>query len=258
MASSTSTASTVRTRRDSGRSRLPARDGTPEREPLRIYRLGTVDYQEALDLQRRLADARKQDLIPDVLLLLEHPHTYTLGRRGNAANILLSETELEARAIAVYHVDRGGDVTYHGPGQVVGYPIFKLPPDRLDYVRYIRDVERAMLLAVRDLGVPADLKDGLSGVWAGNDKLCAIGVKVDAWGVTTHGFALNVNVDLSYFEHIIPCGLVGKGVSSLQRELGRRVAPREVVPAITRRLGEAFGLTPIRARAGSLGLKREA
>jgi lipoyl(octanoyl) transferase len=213
-------------------------------QSLLVCRTGTVAYQEAWDLQRELAAARNADLIPDVLLLLEHPHTYTLGRRGNDENVLLPPPELARRGIAVHRVDRGGDVTYHGPGQLVGYPIFKLPPERLDYVRYIRDVEKALLLAVRDLGVHAELQDGYSGVWVRNGKICAIGVKVDAFGVTTHGFALNVGVDLEYFEHIVPCGLIDKGVTSLEKELGHSVPMRAVIPAVERRLGETFDLEP--------------
>jgi|SRR5579884_1167731 len=212
--------------------------------PLRVARLGSIDYQEAWDLQQRLAEQRGADEIPDTLLLLEHPHTYTLGRKGKRRHILLTPRQLKRRGIAVYDVDRGGDVTYHGPEQLVGYPILKLPPDRLDYVRYIRDVERALLLAVRDRGVPARLKEGYSGVWIGDDKICAIGVKVDARGVTSHGFALNVNTDLSYFEHIIPCGITDKGVTSLQKILGRRASMRRAGDAATRRLAGVFDLEP--------------
>lgn len=207
-----------------------------------VARLGVVDYLQAWDLQRRLTEARRYDAIPDVLLLLEHPHTYTLGRRGKRENILLPPEELRRREIAVYEVDRGGDVTYHGPGQLVGYPILKLEPGRLTFVRYIRDVERAILLAVRDLSVRADLQEGYSGVWVGDEKVCAIGVKVDAYGVTSHGFALNVNTDLSYFDHIIPCGITDKGVTSLQRLSGRRVSTRRVSERVARRLAETFGL----------------
>lgn len=216
--------------------------------PLLIARLGMIDYQGAWDIQRRLAEARRRDAVPDTLLLLEHPHTFTLGRSGRDENILISTDELCARGIAVYHVDRGGDVTYHGPGQLVGYPIFKLPDERRSrpgYMRaYIRDVEQALLLAIRDLGVAAELQEGLSGVWAGNEKVCAIGVKIDAAGVTSHGFALNVNTDLSYFGHIIPCGITDKGVTSLDRLLGRRVSMARVERAVVRRLSECFNLAP--------------
>lgn len=212
---------------------------------LLIWRLGRIDYQAAWDLQRRLADARRADLIPDVLLLLEHPPTYTLGRRGRRENILIPPDEIAARGIAVYDVDRGGDVTYHGPDQLVGYPILKLPQD-YTFVRYIRTLETALLEAVRDLGFDAGLMEGYSGVWAGNEKLCAIGVKVDAAGVTTHGFALNVNTDLSYFGHIVPCGLTDKGVTSLQTLRGRRVSADRVERAIIPRLAAAFDLAPSR------------
>ena len=226
--------------------------GRPALAELLVCRLGLVDYQDAWDLQRRLAEARRDERISDVLLLLEHPHTYTLGRRGNVANILLAADELEARGIAVHHVDRGGDVTYHGPQQLVAYPILKLPPHRLDYVRYIRDVEYALLQAVRDLAVPGELKENFSGVWVGNDKVCAIGVKIDAAGVTSHGVALNVNVDLSYFDHIVPCGLLDKGVTSLQRERGRRVAMERARHAVTSRLAEQFGSRPRSVRSSWL------
>ena len=222
---------------------------------LLVCRLGLIDYQEAWDLQRRLAEARRRDLVPDLLLLQEHPHTFTLGRRGNAEHILLTTRQLAQRKIAVYEVDRGGDVTYHGPDQLVGYPILKLPPERLDYVRYIRDVECALLLAVRDLGAPGELKEGFSGVWVGSGKVCAIGVKVDASGVTMHGFALNVNTDLSYFDHIIPCGLTDKGVTSLQQVLGRRVSMKRVMDAVTDRLVQTFHLSPAPRAVGRTRLE---
>jgi lipoyl(octanoyl) transferase len=218
---------------------------------LRVARLGTVGYDEAWALQRRLADLRRDDRIPDTLLLLEHPHTYTLGRRGNDENILLPPDQLERRGIQVFHVDRGGDVTYHGPGQLVGYPIFRLPAERLDYVRYIRDLERALLDAVRSLGVPAHLADGFSGVWLGREKICAIGVKIDAHGVTSHGFALNVDPDLTYFESIIPCGLTDKGVTSLATNLKRRVSPRRVERAVVEHIAASFAQSvPKRAMGG--------
>ncbi len=224
--------------------------------PLRVVRLGLTEYQESWALQQQLAEARNRDRIPDTLLLLEHPHTYTLGRRGKVENVLLTPCQLTRRGIALYHVDRGGDVTYHGPGQLVGYPVLKLRPDRLDYVRYIRDVERALLRAVCDLGVPAQLQEEYSGVWVGNEKVCAIGVKVDAHGVTSHGFALNVNTDLSYFEHIIPCGLADKGVTSLNRQLGRHVSMRRVEKVVVARLVEVFRLTPSPGRRGQMNARR--
>lgn len=269
MGSSTATASARR--QDAVSDSLAAHAPQVDRERRRSYgaskvtdrllfvsHLGLVDYGEAWDLQRRLADARRRDLIPDVLLLLEHPHTYTLGRRGNPENILLEKGDLRARGIAVYNVDRGGDVTYHGPGQLVAYPILKLPAARLNYVRYVRDVESAMLMAVHDLGAPGELLDGFSGVWIGNEKVCAIGVKVDSAGVTTHGIALNVNADLDYFRHIVPCGLVDKGVTSLQHLAGRKVSMERARRVVTARLAEKFSLSPRTKGAGPLARALEA
>ncbi|MGI8827997.1 MAG: lipoyl(octanoyl) transferase LipB [Chloroflexota bacterium] len=209
---------------------------------LLVSRLGLIDYQEAWDLQRHLADARRQDHIPDVLLLLEHPHTFTVGRRGRREHVLVPPSRLRRRGIGILDVDRGGDVTYHGPGQLVGYPIVKLPGDRQDRVRYLRDLEQALLAAVRSLRVDAGLQDGLSGVWVDDDKVCALGAKIDAYGVTTHGFALNVNVDLSYFRLIVPCGLHDKGVTSLHEVLGRHVSMRRVEQAVVMEIAGVFGL----------------
>jgi lipoyl(octanoyl) transferase len=222
-------------------------------DSLLIARLGTVDYRDAWDLQRKLAAARRRDIIPDILLLLEHPHTYTLGRRSKPEHVLLSRDELKRRAIPLYEVDRGGDVTYHGPGQLVGYPILKRSSARIDYISYIRAVERALLEAARRLGVPGERKVGFSGVWVGDEKLCAIGIKIDAYGITSHGFALNVNTDLSYFSHIVPCGISDKGVTSLQRELRRRVSMRRVMNAVVESLEETFQLV---ARPRSVSLAR--
>jgi lipoyl(octanoyl) transferase len=234
----------------------PASLSGGERRTLQVARLGTIDYLEAWDLQRRLAEARGDDRIGDTLLLLEHPHTYTLGRRGNRENILLTPRQLSRRGITVYEVDRGGDVTYHGPEQLVGYPILKLAPG-YTYVGYIRDLERALLEAVRDLGVPAMLNEGYSGVWIGEEKVCALGVKVDAHGITSHGFALNVNTDLSYFDHIIPCGIADKGVTSLQRVLGRRVSPQRVEQLVVAHLCALFGYVPGTRAIGRRRLEKQ-
>lgn len=220
---------------------------------LLIARLGTVDYREAWDLQHRVAEARRRDLIPDALLLLEHPHTYTMGRRSKPEHVLLTRDELDRRRIPLYEVDRGGDVTYHGPGQLVGYPILKRTNARIDYISYIRDVERTLLEAVRRLGVAGERRPGFSGVWVGNDKLCAIGIKIDAYGITSHGFALNVNTDLSYFTHIVPCGISDGGVTSLQREFKRRVSMRRTMDAVVESMEETFELD---ARPRSIGIDR--
>ncbi|GAC1508164.1 MAG: lipoyl(octanoyl) transferase LipB [Chloroflexota bacterium] len=207
--------------------------------------MGTTDYQEAWDFQRWVARARRDDLIPDVVLFLEHPHTFTLGRRGRRDNILLTERQMKRRGIAVYDVDRGGDVTYHGPEQLVGYPVLKLPGDRSNRVHYIRTLELALVRAVCDLGVHASLQEGLTGVWVEDAKICALGAKIDAYGVTTHGFALNVNTDLSYFGHIVPCGLHDKGVTSLQQVLGGRVPMRRVRDMVARHIASTFDRRPI-------------
>jgi len=207
---------------------------------LLVCRAGLVDYGTAWELQNQLVAARRSDLIDDVLVLLEHPHTYTLGRQGKMANLLLTERQLKRRGIGWYHVDRGGDITYHGPGQLVGYPILKLPRPGLDRVKYIRDLESALLAAVCDLGVDASLQPGYSGVWVGNDKVCAVGARIDARGVTSHGFALNVNTDLSLFGNIVPCGLHDRGVTSLDVLLKRRVSMPRVERIVINRLAETF------------------
>jgi lipoyl(octanoyl) transferase len=222
-------------------------------ESLLIARLGTIDYREAWDLQRRLAEARFRENVPDTLLLLEHPHTYTLGRRSKPEHVLLTLEELTGRGIPLYEVDRGGDVTYHGPGQLVGYPILKRSRARIDFVSYIRDLESALVASVRRLGMPGERRNGFSGVWIGQDKVCAIGVKIDAQGITSHGFALNVNTDLSFFDYIVPCGIRDGGVTSLQREFRRRVSMRRVMDAVVDSMEETFGLD---ARPRSVGLDR--
>lgn len=195
-------------------------------------------------MQERIAALRQCNAVPDTLMLLQHPHVYTLGRRGNEENILLSAEELASYGIAVHRVDRGGDVTYHGPGQLVGYPILKLPDSRRGFVDYIRALESALLAAVRECGVPAGLKDGFSGVWVGDEKMCAIGVKIDVAGVTRHGFALNVDPDMSYFRHIVPCGISDKGVTSLRAQLGHSLSWSRVERAVIRHVAERFGLEP--------------
>ncbi|HEX9090769.1 MAG TPA: lipoyl(octanoyl) transferase LipB [Anaerolineales bacterium] len=191
--------------------------------------LGLVPYQEAWDIQNQLAGKLAAGEIPPTLLLLEHPHTFTFGRRGQAANLLWRESELKQRGIEVYRVDRGGDVTYHGPGQLVGYPIIPLditgllPADssgstslpQADYVGYLRKLERVLILALHQYGVNGETIKDLTGVWVNGAKIAAIGVKVDSHGITRHGFALNVAPDMSYWDGIIGCGLTGCSVTCL-------------------------------------------
>ncbi len=189
--------------------------------PIALLELGTVPYREAWDLQRRLVEERRAGLRPDTLVLLEHPPVYTLGRRADAANVLMDAAALSAAGIDVVEVDRGGDVTYHGPGQLVAYPVVRLAGTR-DVVDFVRTLEAAGIRAAAALGVTAERRDDLTGVWVGREKLIAIGVRVAAGGITSHGLALNVDPDLSHFAGIVPCGLTGEGVCSLA-SLGRHV-----------------------------------
>ena len=182
--------------------------------PVTLLELGTVPYREAWDLQRRLVDERREDRRPDTIVLVEHPPVYTLGRRAEAGNVLLDAAAREAAGIDVVEVDRGGDVTYHGPGQLVAYPILRLAGTR-DVVEYVRALEAAAIRAVAALGVTAVRREGLTGVWVGREKLVAIGVRVAAGGITSHGLALNVDPDLTHFGGIVPCGLTSEGVCSL-------------------------------------------
>jgi lipoyl(octanoyl) transferase len=213
--------------------------------PLSIRRLGIVPYAEGIALQQQLVEERRRGDIPDTLLLLEHPHVVTLGVKvhHDRSHIVASSDELAARGVEVHESGRGGDVTYHGPGQLVGYPIFDLNPDRRDLHRYVRDVEESLIRALGALGVAAGRKTGLTGVWVGEEKIAAIGVRISRW-ITSHGFALNVNTDLDYFSLIVPCGIADKGVTSLARLRGGPVAMAEVEQAVVGGFCEVFGLSP--------------
>ncbi|HXG66737.1 MAG TPA: lipoyl(octanoyl) transferase LipB [Blastocatellia bacterium] len=190
-------------------------------------------------MQERAVERLKTGEGSEQLLLLEHPHVFTLGRRGVTANILLDEAQLREYAIEVHDVGRGGDVTYHGPGQLVGYPIINLKPDRCDVHRYVRDIEEVLIRAIGDFGIAGTRIEGLTGVWVGNEKIAAIGVRIARW-ITSHGFALNVNTDLKYFQMIVPCGITDKGVTSLARLLGREVAMSEVVESVIAHFAKVF------------------
>jgi lipoyl(octanoyl) transferase len=196
---------------------------------LNVRRLGRVAYADSLALQRRLVEERKAGTIDDQLLLVEHPHVLTLGVRGDGgrSHILVSPELLESRDVEVHEAGRGGDVTYHGPGQIVGYPIVDLKPDRQDVHKYVRDIEEVLIRTAADYGVEAGRVDGLTGVWVGQEKLAAIGVRIARW-VTSHGFAFNLTTDLDYFNLIVPCGIADRGVTSLARLLGRTVDRTEV------------------------------
>jgi lipoyl(octanoyl) transferase len=208
---------------------------------LEVRRLGRVPYDEALALQRQLVEERRAEAIPDQLLLVEHPPVLTLGVRGDGgrSHILATPETLAARGIGVFETGRGGDITYHGPGQIVGYPIVNLKPDRCDVHRYVRDLEEVLIRVTADYGIQAKRVDGLTGVWVGEEKLAAIGVRISRW-ITSHGFALNHTTNLSHFDLIVPCGIADRGVTSLQ-QLGCSAGRPEVEAKIAQHFGEVFG-----------------
>jgi lipoyl(octanoyl) transferase len=210
---------------------------------LEVQRLGTVPYAEAVALQEELVARRRAGEIPDQLLLLEHPHVITLGSGSDASHVLLDEAERRLVGMELHESGRGGDVTYHGPGQLVGYPILDLKPDRKDVHRYIRDLEEALIRALASFDVFATRHAGLTGVWVGDDKIAAIGVRVSSGWITSHGFALNVGTDLGFFDAIIPCGIRNHGVTSMERVLGRRVPVPEVYSPVEAGLRDIFGRT---------------
>ena len=202
-----------------------------------VRELGRIEYGKAFELQQRLVERRKQGLIPDQLLLVEHPHTITLGRNGRLDNLLASEAALESAGISFQVTDRGGDITYHGPGQVVGYPILDLRLWKRDVDAYVRAIEQVMLDALHDFGIAANRIPGCTVAWVDGRKIGAIGVHISRW-VTSHGFALNVNTDLSYFGYIVPCGLT-KPVTSMAK-LGVNARATEVHAALARAFGRRF------------------
>jgi lipoyl(octanoyl) transferase len=229
-----------------------------------VVDLGLVEYGVAWELQRRVAAARKAGAISDVLLLCEHPHVITLGRSGKISNLRASDRVLRRMGVSFFETNRGGDITYHGPGQLVGYPILNLAEIRRDVAWYVRSLEEAMMRATAEFGVAPKRVASRTGVWVNvpggfvagegkgieevkeatdEEKLAAIGVHLSRW-VTSHGFAYNVSTDLRYFDLIVPCGIAGKRATSLEKLLGRRVEIKEVAPRIAAHLGEIFGLSP--------------
>jgi lipoyl(octanoyl) transferase len=210
--------------------------------PLAVRRLGRIPYAEGLEIQAELVAARQANAIPDTLLLLEHDPVFTLGRNARRENVLLSEAILKERGFDVFDTGRGGDVTYHGPGQVVGYPILDLS-DRKDVHRYVRDLEEVMIRACADYGVAAGRVAGLTGAWVGAEKIGAIGVRIARW-VTSHGFALNVATDLAPFAWIVPCGIADRGVTSLELLLRRPVPLDEVMERLVTHFAAVFERDP--------------
>jgi lipoyl(octanoyl) transferase len=207
--------------------------------PLIVRRRGRLPYAEGVELQARLVAQRQAGEIPDTLLLLEHQPVFTLGRNASAANVLHPAEALRGRGFEVFEAGRGGDVTYHGPGQVVGYPILDLAPDRKDVHRYVRDLEEVMIRTCAGYGLAAERVPGLTGCWLGPAKVGAIGVRIARW-VTSHGFALNVDADLAPFQLIVPCGIRDRGVTSLAQALGRTVPVAEVQDALAAHLAAVF------------------
>ena len=208
---------------------------------LEVRRLGLIGYDEALTLQRELVEERRADRVPDLLLLLEHPPVITLGVRSEIAraNVVATDERLTDLGIAVHETGRGGDVTYHGPGQIVGYPILDLRPDRCDVHKYVRDLEEVMIRNCADYGVKAGRIAGLSGTWVGAEKIGAIGIRISRW-ITSHGFAFNVTTNLDHFKLIVPCGIADHGVTSLERATGRSIPLPEVEDVLVRRFAEVF------------------
>ena len=204
--------------------------------------LGRRDYLDTWELQRRLVGMRQRDEIPDVLLFVEHPPTYTLGRSGKRDHLLISEEALAAVGADFIETDRGGDITFHGPGQVVGYPILDLRRWAADVHAYLRALEEVLILALGRFGIEAGREAGYTGVWHPCGKIAAIGIRVSRW-VTSHGFALNVTTDLDHFRRIVPCGIVGRGVASMESVLEAPVAPDRVRGEISLSFGSVFSRT---------------
>src|SRR5579859_6742276 len=205
-----------------------------------VEQLGLIDYGDGLRLQRQRVAQRKNSEIPDTLLLLEHPHVYTLGRNAKREHLLISQDRLAQLGAQVFETDRGGDITYHGPGQLLGYPIIDLTQHRRDISWYMRSLEDVFIGVAAEYGLRASRLPGAAGVWVGDAKLVAMGVHVSRW-VTSHGFAFNVNTDLEYFDFIIPCGLRDKGVTSLEKLLGYRVEMEGIVDCVVQQFGRTFG-----------------
>jgi len=224
--------------------------------PLDVRRLGVISYVEALALQRALVEERRAGAIPDLLLLLQHPPVITLGVKGDGgrSNIMATPARMAELGIEVHETGRGGDVTYHGPGQVVGYPILDLRPDRCDVHRYVRDLEEAMIRVCADYGLIAGRIHGLTGAWIGAEKIGAIGVRISRW-ITSHGFAFNVNTNLEHFRLIVPCGISDRGVTSLAKATGRETPIEEVEDAFIRHFAAVFGRDVITSKSAADALQ---
>ncbi len=201
--------------------------------------LGITDYKDIWNLQKQLFEMRYENKIPDILLLNQHESVYTIGKGGDDRHLLSNHEKLNDTRIPVYNIDRGGDITYHGPGQIVGYPIFDLKNYYLDIHRFLRDLEETIILTLQTFGINSVRDDGFTGVWVDNNKIAALGVKVSRW-ITMHGFALTVNTDLSYFDKIIPCGIFHKGITSMKQILGHEIEIEKVNEIIYKNISLVF------------------
>ena len=206
-----------------------------------IHKLGKVPYTKAMALQGALVAKRKLEKIPDALLLVEHPHVYTMGRNARRSNLLTEPNKLQGLKVEVHKTDRGGDVTYHGLGQLVGYPILDLKQHRRDISWYMDTLEQVLICTANDFGIAASARNGMRGIWVGEEKLGSLGVHISRW-ITSHGFALNVNTDLTYFDHIIPCGLEGVRMTSLEKLTGKKVSLKCVGESIVDHFVKLFSL----------------
>jgi lipoate-protein ligase B len=213
-----------------------------------VYQFGSFEYGDAYELQKRLHRKRMNKEIPDTLLLLEHPPTFTIGRSGNMENVLVSKEKLADEGISLFFIDRGGDVTFHGPGQIVGYPIMDLSSRGKDIHRYVRDIEEVLIRTLKDFSIAAARDKSHAGVWVGNEEIAAIGLSVRKW-ITMHGFALNVNLNLENFSYINPCGFSDRRATSISRILGHEIAMGEVTDRLIAHFSEVFDIT---MKAGSV------
>lgn len=234
-----------------GREREDGGPRTDVRPEVHVFRLGTSEYGSAWDLQKQLVRLRSEGRHSDALLLTEHEHVYTLGKASDDDHLLAGSEELLTHGTRVYAVDRGGDVTYHGPGQLVGYPIFDLHHHYLDLHRYLRDLEEVLIRTLRDFDIPGGRDPAYTGVWVGGEKIAAIGVKVTRW-ITMHGFALNVSTDLKYFDRIIPCGIFHRGVTSMENVTGVRPDMNDVVFSLLGHVRDVFAVDLVDASLASL------
>ncbi len=212
-----------------------------ERRPLEVRSLGLVGYREGLKMQDELVGARREGRVPDQLILLQHPHVITLGTSSEEENILLSPEDRARKGVELHEVGRGGDVTYHGPGQLVGYPILDLKPDRKDLHRYLRDLEEVLIRVLATYGMEGEREEGLTGVWVPQGKVAAIGVRVSSGWITSHGFALNVDPEMEFFSLIVPCGIQDRPVTSMARVLGRAPPLGQVTRRVVEVFQEVFG-----------------